>query len=158
MYNIVGSRLGSRGGGAVVKTRVCGLGREECQMRSGPRTKRMKRTEDGREKRVFSRVECLVDLEVQCPKVAPDKVEAVDLSLLGVGIKFKNPQQPAIHPGDDVTVGMHGLKPVQGKVRWQDGERVGVQFCGRFHDIIESWVGEVLAAQGVKVRDLFSDN
>lgn len=87
----------------------------------------------------------------------PEKVEAIDLSLLGVGFEAKNLER-TLQPGDSVTVGMHGLRPVKGQVRWNSGDRVGVQFCGRFHDIIESWVGEVLAAQGVRVQDLFSFN
>jgi len=111
---------------------------------------------DGPEKRVFSRVRCLVDLEVRGEAVG-ETVEAVDLSLLGVGFQ-RHKDEPEIEPGATLTVGMQGLKPLKGKVRWNHGSRVGVQFCGRFHDIVESWVGEVLAAQGVKIQDLFSNN
>jgi hypothetical protein len=110
---------------------------------------------NGSEKRVFSRIPCLVDLEVRGEESieSPETVEALDLSLLGVGFEAQNEQ--SLTPGDTVTVGMHGLRPVMGQVRWHSGKRVGVQFCGRFHDITESWVGEVLAAQGVRVQDLF---
>lgn len=112
------------------------------------------------EKRVFSRVECLMDLEVEKISAAeaesdsPEEVEAIDLSLLGLG--FQRPRSG--HPlplGSRVTVGLHGFPPVQAQVRWDDGARVGVQFCGRLQEIVESWVGEVLAAQGVRVGDLF---
>ena len=111
----------------------------------------------GSEKRVFSRVPCLVDLEVVeegAQQARSESVEAVDLSLLGVGFEVKETQR-ALLPGDTVTVGMHGLRPVRAQVRWNTGTRVGVQFCGRFHDIMESWVGEVLSAQGVRIQDLF---
>lgn len=112
----------------------------------------------GSEKRVFSRIECLVDLEVLGhTEENEETVEAVDLSLLGLGFE-RNAQGGRYLPGDTVTVGMHGLRPVQAKVRWNSGQRVGVQFCGRFHDIIDSWVGEVLSAQGVRIQDLFSTN
>ena len=112
------------------------------------------------DKRVFSRVPCLVDLEVQEEKPTaspPETVEAVDLSLLGVG--FERPDgsstSSAYNLGDTLTVGMYGLAPIRAQVRWNNGSRVGVQFCGRFHDIMDSWVGEVLAAQGVTIQDLF---
>lgn len=108
------------------------------------------------EKRVFSRIECLVDLELHqgSDRQNGEKVEAVDLSLLGVGLSRRT-ESKELQLGDTVSVGMHGLRPVSAKVRWKSGSRVGVQFCGRFHDIIDSWVGEVLAAQGVRVQDLF---
>lgn len=109
--------------------------------------------ESGYEKRVFSRVRCLVDLEVTANTKVPTQVEAVDLSLLGVGLKIKRPTTD-IKIGDQVVVGMHGLKPIKGQVRWNSGPRLGVQFRGRFHDIVDSWVGEVLAAQGVTIKDL----
>lgn len=98
----------------------------------------------------------MVDLEIHAEKneQRTEKVEAVDLSLLGVGFETQM-VDTELTPGENVTVGMHGLRPVKGQVRWNSGERVGVQFCGRFHDIMESWVGEVLAAQGVRVQDLF---
>ena len=114
-------------------------------------------SEGGSEKRVFSRVPCLVDLEVVeegTQESSTETVEAVDLSLLGVGFELSE-RQKNLTPGNTVTVGMHGLRPVRAQVRWNSGKRVGVQFCGRFHDIMESWVGEVLAAQGVRVQDLF---
>lgn len=115
----------------------------------------------GAEKRVFSRFECLMDLELSGERETSDATEpqdleaiqALDLSLLGLGFE-RGPEMGPLPLGETVTVGIHGFQAVQAKVRWNDGPRVGVQFCGRLHDIIESWVGEVLAAQGVRVRDL----
>lgn len=109
------------------------------------------------EKRIFSRVECLMDLELERSnreRPATEEVEAIDLSLLGLGFQRPGGSEP-LPLGTRVTVGLHGFPPVQAQVRWNDGARVGVQFCGRLHEIMESWVGEVLAAQGVRVRDLF---
>ncbi len=109
------------------------------------------------EKRIFSRIECWVDLEVQGQRRDQefcDKVEALDLSLLGVGFERKD-GGCEYDLGDTVTVAMQGLPAVDAKVRWNSGSRVGVQFCGRIQDILESWVGEVLAAQGVRVQDIF---
>ncbi len=129
-------------------------------MRSNRRSKRWASAPSGREKRVFSRIECLVDLEIQAQcfsEPGVEKVEALDLSLLGVGFERKR-TDPEFQLGQTVTLGMHGLTPIQAKVRWNSGDRVGVQFCGRFQDIVESWVGEVLAAQGVRIQDLFSVN
>lgn len=83
-----------------------------------------------------------------------EAIEAIDLSLLGLGFQ-RDSNTPPLPLGSTVTVGIHGFPPVRAQVRWNSGSRVGVQFCGRLHDIIESWVGEVLAAQGVRVRDLF---
>lgn len=103
------------------------------------------------EKRVFSRVECLLDLELEHDTTEP--VEAIDLSLLGLGF-HRNQSSAPLPMGHTVSVGIHGFTPVQAQVRWDDGSRVGVQFCGRLHDIVNSWVGEVLAAQGVRVGDL----
>lgn len=108
------------------------------------------------EKRVFSRVECFVDLEVESQE-GIERVEAIDLSLLGLGFSGATLRNE-LRAGQRVRVAMSGLRPVLAQVRWQDGSRVGVQFCGRFHDIVESWVGEVLSAQGVKVQDLFCYN
>lgn len=108
------------------------------------------------EKRVFSRVDCYVDLDLESP-VGTERVEAVDLSLLGLGFE-RTQTQPELQAGSTLTLCMHGLRPVAAKVRWQHGARVGVQFCGRFHDIVDSWVGEVLAAQGVTIRDVFCFN
>jgi PilZ domain len=110
------------------------------------------------EKRVFSRIECLVDLEVQGAGEnddASETVEAIDLSLLGVGFERK-PGQPELRLGETVTVSLGGIGPLNAKVRWNRGLRVGVQFCGRFQDIVESWVGEVLSAQGVRIRDILN--
>lgn len=108
------------------------------------------------EKRIFSRVECVVDLELESSE-GKVHVEAVDLSLLGLGFSRSHLTQE-LRTGQTVRVGIEGLRPVLAQVRWLDSSRVGVQFCGRFHDIVDSWVGEVLSAQGVKIRDLFSFN
>lgn len=114
-------------------------------------------TNDGSEKRVFTRVRCLVDLELSVEKSEAelDQVEAIDLSLLGLGFQ-RSPQKKALELGDTVTVNLPGFQPVKAEVRWNRGSRVGVQFCGRMQDIVESWVGEVLAAQGVRLRDLIA--
>lgn len=106
------------------------------------------------EKRVFSRVPCLLDLELREGPARLEEIEALDISLLGLGFQ-RSQQTSEMALGSTVVVGLHGFPPVQAQVRWNDGERVGVQFCGRLHDIIDSWVGEVLAAQGVRVQDLF---
>lgn len=109
--------------------------------------------ESNEEKRIFSRVPCLVDLEVIGAGTPPTAVEAVDLSLLGVGFTIRRPETK-VEIGEQVEIGMHGLRTVRGQVRWNHGGRVGVQFRGRFQDIVDSWVGEVLAAQGVRLGDL----
>jgi hypothetical protein len=109
------------------------------------------------EKRVFSRVECLMDLELEngsSESARIEPIEAIDLSLLGLGFQRGEGSEP-IPLGRTVKVAIHGFPAVQAQVRWIRGSRVGVQFCGRLHDIMESWVGEVLAAQGVKLGDLF---
>ncbi len=109
---------------------------------------------DKGEKRVFGRVECLLDLELVDEGVGVEAIEAVDLSILGLGFQRAENVSP-LPPGRKVTLGIPGFPAVQAQVRWNRGSRVGVQFCGRLHDIVESWVGEVLAAQGVRMRDLF---
>lgn len=103
------------------------------------------------EKRVFSRVECLLDLELQ--HGLTEDVEALDLSLQGLGFQRDLHKGP-LPLGKTVTVGIHGFPPVVAQVRWNEGSRVGVQFCGQLHDILDSWVGEVLAAQGIRIGDL----
>ena len=103
------------------------------------------------EKRVFSRVDCLLDLELE--HGSTEDVEALDLSLQGLGFQRDTLKEP-LPLGRTVTIGIHGFPPVQAQVRWNDGSRVGVQFCGHLHDIVDSWVGEVLAAQGIRVGEL----
>ena len=120
-------------------------------MRSGEQNRTEK--ESNEEKRVFSRVPCLVDLEVVGAETPAAPVEAVDLSLLGVGFTLRRPETK-VEIGQQVEIAMHGLRTVRGQVRWNQGGRVGVQFRGRFQDIVDSWVGEVLAAQGVRLGDL----
>lgn len=110
------------------------------------------------DKRVFLRVPCLVDLDVEREPSGLDRVEAIDLSLLGVGFQQSGSATVRFEPGDTVTVGISGLRPLNAKVRWKSGRRVGVQFCGRFPDIVDSWVGEVLSTQGVRVQDLVKVN
>ncbi len=125
-------------------------------MRQRAATAPVRAEKDVGEKRIFSRVECLMDLELERhdERALTEEVEALDLSLLGLGFQ-RPPGETPLPLGSRVTVGLHGFPPVQAQVRWNDGARVGVQFCGRLHEIMESWVGEVLAAQGVRVRDLF---
>ena len=102
-----------------------------------------------------------MDLELIGEREAPhlprtgvlEPIQAIDLSLLGLGFE-RDPEMEPLPLGETVTVGIHGFQPVQAKVRWNEGSRVGVQFCGRLHDIIDSWVGEVLAAQGLRVQDI----
>lgn len=115
------------------------------------------------EKRVFSRVECLLDLELgsACARsleveelVEVEDIEAINLSLLGLGF-CRNQDVNPLAAGQRVSVGLHGFRPVNALVRWNEGDRVGVQFCGQLQEIVDSWVGEVLAAQGVRVQDLF---
>lgn len=95
-----------------------------------------------------------LELENSASDASVEAIEAIDLSLLGLGFQRDSANEP-LPLGTTVTVGIHGFPPVTAQVRWNQGSRVGVQFCGRLHDIVESWVGEVLAAQGVRVRDLF---
>ena len=108
------------------------------------------------EKRVFTRVECLMDLELKNSNslTSVEPIEAIDLSILGLGFQRSDESTP-LPLGTTVSVAIHGFAPIKAQVRWNHGSRVGVQFCGRLHDIVESWVGEVLAAQGVRVQDLF---
>lgn len=112
----------------------------------------------GSEKRIFSRVTCLMDLKLSSPthgEGSLEDVEAIDLSLLGLG--FQRSESAEVLPcGQKVTVTLPGFQPVRAEVRWQSGSRVGVRFCGRMQDIVESWVGEILAAQGVRLRDLIA--
>ncbi len=116
--------------------------------------KMARQTEESGEKRVFSRVECLMDLEIQEAASGFEDVEATDLSLIGLGFQ-RSPNREPLSLGQVVSIGMYGFEPLRAKVRWNQGSRVGVQFCGRLHDIVESWVGEVLSAQGVRIKDLF---
>ena len=120
-------------------------------MRSRAQNRRDRESDE--EKRVFSRVPCLVDLEVVGAQTPPTPVEAVDLSLLGVGFTLRRPET-MVKIGEQVEIGMHGLRAVRGQVRCNRAGRVGVQFRGRFQDIVDSWVGEVLSAQGVRLGDL----
>ncbi len=124
----------------------------------------------GSEKRTFSRVPCLLDLEIEAldgPQGVErepldsafsqvdsvEEVEAIDLSLLGLGFSRRGQSLP-LELGDQVAVRLFGHKPVKAQVKWNAGDRVGVQFSGPIHEIIESWVGDVLAAQGVRWRDV----
>jgi hypothetical protein len=114
-------------------------------------------TDMNAEKRIFSRVECLLDLELEDSTTSAqpaEAIEAIDLSILGLGFQRSAASKP-LPLGSTVTVGIHGFPAVKAQVRWIRGSRVGVQFCGRLHDIVESWVGEVLAAKGVRIGDLF---
>lgn len=115
-------------------------------------------TPAGAEKRIFSRVSCLMDLKLSSPTHGEgglEDVEAIDLSLLGLGFQ-RTSNGAALPDGQKVTVTLPGFQPVRAEVRWQSDGRVGVRFCGRMQDIVESWVGEILAAQGVRLRDLIA--
>ena len=95
-----------------------------------------------------------MDLEVNGDSFESEEVEALDLSLLGLGFE-RDPVKDPLPLGQVLDIGIHGFAPLQAKVRWIEGSRVGVQFCGRLSEIVESWVGEVMSAQGVRVKDLF---
>lgn len=124
----------------------------------------------GSEKRTFSRVPCLLDLEIEALDApyrverepleggfseadSVEEVEAIDLSLLGLGFSRQEQTLP-LELGDEVAVRLFGHKPVKAQVKWNTGDRVGIQFSGPIQEIIESWVGDVLAAQGVRWRDV----
>jgi PilZ domain len=106
------------------------------------------------EQRVFPRVPCTVDLSLRAD-VNEHSVDAVNLSLAGVGVAFKAPLNPfSFAVGSPVQVGMPGLSSLEALVTWTRGQHVGLRFCGQFPEILNSWVGEVLACQGVLVRDI----
>ncbi len=122
------------------------------------RKKKSEKAPVGNEKRVFSRVPCLLDLQLAKSRqdegaVEVEPIEAIDLSLLGLGFQRKNGPDYLVL-GDEVAVNLYGHHPVRAVVKWKSGDRIGVQFCGRFQDILESWVGDVLAAQGVRLKDV----
>ncbi len=105
-----------------------------------------------REKRLFSRIDCELDLTIQR---SSDKllrtVTCCDLSLSGVGL-FDSVVD--FEEGEKVNVALEGFPPVKAELRWSDNRRVGLRFMGSLSQVLDTWVGEVLAAQGMKVRDL----
>jgi len=112
------------------------------------------------EKRLFSRVECLVDLKVisvsgRVPVMY--SVEASDLSLSGLGVEHE-PGEARFTTGEKVLVTILGLPPVRAKVCWVGTNRAGLQFYDTLQNVTDSWVGEVLAAQGAKIGQLLRAN
>ena len=106
--------------------------------------------------RIFSRVECLVDLEIITQGLAaPEvhRVEALNLSLSGLGVTF-DPKFSRLVTSSSVTVQMYGLPPVSAVVCWVGSGRAGLRFTDPLCKIMNSWVGEVLCAQGVKIGNL----
>lgn len=106
--------------------------------------------------RIFSRVECLVDLEIVTQGLAaPEihRVEALDLSLSGLGVTF-DPKINRLLASSSVSVRMYGFPPVSAVVCWVGTDRAGLRFTDPLCEIMNSWVGEVLCAQGVKVGNL----
>lgn len=102
-----------------------------------------------KEKRVFSRIDCELDLMLE-KDTATIPVTSRDLSLSGIGL-----QQPSgIEVGDRVSVALEGFQPVPCSVRWTETRRAGLRFDGSIQTVLDTWVGEVLAAQGLRVADL----
>jgi hypothetical protein len=109
-----------------------------------------------RDQRSFTRLECMVDLTVISTghaMPAVQNVEACDLSLSGVGLRF--PEGHALFTlGAKVLVTMPGLPPTKAKVCWVGVDRAGLQFTESISTIANSWVGEVFAAQGARMLQL----
>ena len=108
------------------------------------------------EKRLFSRIECLVDLETtslegQAPPVY--EVEASNLSLSGLGVKFE-PGTVGLKAGQKVLITIYGFPAVRARVCWVGVNRAGLRFYDSLKAITDSWVGDVLAAQGAKIGQL----
>lgn len=103
-----------------------------------------------REKRLFSRIAC--GLELVLTSASKDfQVTCRDLSLSGVGLE---PLSEPLDLGDWVEVELEGFTPVAAEVCWAGDQGVGLRFVGDLFDVVDSWVGEVLAAHGIRVRDL----
>jgi PilZ domain len=109
-----------------------------------------------KEKRLFSRVSCLVDLKaISIGGKVPvmHSVEASDLSLSGLGVRF-DPTDARFSVGEKSLVTIFGLPPVRAKVCWVGPKRAGFQFFDTLQNVADSWVGEVLAAQGARMGQL----
>lgn len=105
-----------------------------------------------KEKRLFSRFAC--GLEVELRRV--DRKEQLpatcrDLSLSGVGLEAT----PAELERDElVELCLEGFSSVVARVCWSEAYGAGLRLEGSILDIVDTWVGEILAAHGVRVSDL----
>ena len=98
------------------------------------------------EQRILERRPCSLNLEVTASDwTGLEEVQAVDLSLVGVGLKARSPFQ-VIRQGTSVELHAVGKTPVLGVVRWAKNNRSGVQFSHQWDEVLESWVGETLSA------------
>ncbi len=104
-----------------------------------------------REKRLFSRIACGLELLLTSESNTGLEVTCRDLSLSGVGLEAVS-EPPAI--GEWVEVELEGFTPVAAEVCWLGQSGIGLRFVGALFDVVDSWVGEVLAAHGIRVRDL----
>lgn len=115
----------------------------------------------GPEQRAFPRWECCLDLELRNDSGTPgqpERVEAVDLSLIGVGLQRMewSPFSTPLRVGQSIEVVLPCFSRLKAEVKWVHDSRFGVQFRERLSDILDSWVGEVLAAQRLTMRDLMA--
>ncbi|MCA9791631.1 MAG: PilZ domain-containing protein [Candidatus Eremiobacteraeota bacterium] len=103
------------------------------------------------EKRLFSRIGCGLDLTLR-RQVNNQRwaVSCRDLSLSGLGLR----QAKDIQVGEEVQVTLEGFPPVQAQVRWHSDRGAGLSFQGSLSQIADTWVGEVLSAHGIRVKDL----
>ncbi|MGE0488888.1 MAG: PilZ domain-containing protein [Vulcanimicrobiota bacterium] len=103
------------------------------------------------EKRLFSRIGCGLDLTLR--RSLGDQycsVSCRDLSLSGLGLR----QARDIQVGEEVQVTLEGFPPVKAQVKWLSERGAGLSFQGSLGQIADTWVGEVLAAHGIRVKDL----
>lgn len=109
-----------------------------------------------KEKRLFSRIDCLIDLELiplDDGSAAFCQLEAFNLSISGLGVKF-DPARTRLRAGQPVLICLRGFRPVKARICWVICDRAGLRFDDALPAITESWVGEVLASQGRSVREL----
>ena len=105
--------------------------------------------------RIFPRIDCCLDLEINTFGIQAYELEAVDLSLTGVGVEFKAALNPFVFvPGTPVEVAIPGFQALKATICWSGGRRVGLKFVASFQEIFDSWVGEIMAAQGVLIKDV----
>ncbi len=105
-----------------------------------------------KEKRLFSRIACELELVVRDSRGDRQvPVNCRDLSLSGLGLA-ETP--PGIQVGQVLDVALEGFPPVRAVVRWLGDRGVGLRFRGHILDVVDTWVGEVLSAHGMLVRDL----
>lgn len=97
------------------------------------------------EQRIFQRRPCALDLEMTTSDWTElEEVQAVDLSLIGVGLRASNPFR-VLSAGAPIELHSTGSSPVMGVVRWSRDNRSGVQFTHQWDEVLGSWVGETLA-------------